>query len=149
MPSDVIALASFYLAIVGLLVSIFFLNLTEWFNSTLALASKWKVFSASQDRLREPQYYEKRLDLFSEATHLSTVMTVVSWLLLSAFMAYIMCLMNALGSELDAKAQVFLHEYLKRPTYTFFALYLVTSVIMLAIGYGKARGVLRSVSKTV
>lgn len=149
MPSDIIALASFYLAIVGLLVSIFFLSLTQWLTSTLALESKWRVFSAGQNRLKEAQYYERRLDMFSEATNLSSPMTAVSWVLLSGFMAYIMYLMRNLGGPLDDNAQAFLHTYLKTPCYAFFLLYVLASIVMLAIGYRKAHSVLEGVRKTV
>jgi len=66
--SDAVAVASLYLALVGLLSTFFYIQLGQWLNGILGTDSKWHQVKG---RTPESNYFDKRLECYFD--HRGTV----------------------------------------------------------------------------
>jgi hypothetical protein len=85
--SDVIAIASLLFALVGLLGTFFFVSLSQWLSSILANSAAWGVI-----RARDPNRTEisARLDCYYKARESRSWATLLAWLVITLFLAFVM-----------------------------------------------------------
>lgn len=135
---NAVAIASLYLGLVGLLSTFFSVHLGEWLNRIQATESKWK-----QVRKREPkdQFFSERLECYFEASSSAAPWTLVGWCAVTLFLVAILCFAEYLRSLLTAEASSALFRLVHIPCYLFFGVYFLLSLLMLFIGYRKARSI--------
>ncbi len=135
---DAISIASLYLALVGLLATFFFVQLGQWLNGILATEAKWHQV---QGREPKDKFFDKRLECYYEAVQSSAIWTFWGWLAVTVFIVIVGAFLEVLRSRLEPLDAGIVFSYVSIPSYTFTAIYLVLSLVMLFVGYGKAIGI--------
>jgi hypothetical protein len=138
--SDVLSISSIYLALIGLLSTFFFINLTQWISSIKGLKLKWdKLFNQN-----EPQKtYEQRLDCYKEANQYSSNWTLISWLIVTAFLIITFIFQVILIACQDDTNRQNLLIYLFTPSLIFLIIYLGFSILILVNGYKLANKIVK------
>jgi len=134
--SDAVAVASLYLALVGLLSTFFYIQLGQWLNGILGTDSKWHQVKG---RTPESNYFDKRLECYFEAVQAYSPWTFLGWAAVTSFLIIVGLFLHILQSGLPPADAVFLSFYVSTPGYFFLGIYLLLSVVMLVIGYRKAK----------
>ena len=136
--ADAISIASLYLALVGLLATFFFIQLSQWLNSIRATETKWnKVKNRPIDK-----NYDFFLDCFYEANQLSSKWTLVGWGFVSSFLIVVLIFLEVLRFKLSTGDNWIIYSYVSWPTYIFLFIYFFLSACMLFVGYRKIEAVL-------
>jgi hypothetical protein len=144
--ADAISIASLYLALVGLLSTFFYIQLGHWLNGILGTESKWNQV---KERVPKDSYFDKRLECYYEAVQSSSVWTLLGWLAVTVFLVIVGVFLEILRRDLDQADAAYVFFYVSLPSYVFLAVYLVLSVVMLSIGYSKARKVKDSAKRNL
>ncbi len=143
---NAVAIASLYLALVGLLSTFFSVHLGEWLNGIQATESKW-----NQMRNRQPkdQFFSERLECYFQAASSAAPWTLVGWCAVTLFLVVILCFAEYLRSLLGPEASSMLFRLVHIPCYLFFGVYLLLSLAMLFIGYRKSRSIREDALKSL
>ena len=142
---NVIAIASMYLALVGLLGAFFFVSLGQWLNGILGTESKWGVI---EGRNRD-QYFDKIVECYFESRQSSSPATFVAWLAVTLFLIVLFFLIHLLYWNAPPAVSSFIFLYVNLPCYIFLGIYIVLSGAMLLIGYKRARTVCKGALKAL
>ncbi len=134
-PSDAISIAGLYLALVGLLSTFFFVQLSQWANGILALQGKWKQVKG---RTPKDDFFDARLDCYYQAIQASAPWTFLGWLVVTLFLLLVTAFELRLQSNLQPADIGMVSLYVTVPTLTFVVIYLLVSVALLIIGYRTA-----------
>jgi hypothetical protein len=139
--SDVIATASLLFALVGLLGTFFFVSLTQWLSGILATSAAWNVIVARDPDKKE---YSSRLDCYFKAKESRSWATFVAWIVITAFLAFIMTKLMVLASTVEEDGRSIIENYVVGPCKLFFIVYLVLSIAFIVIGFRKSSQVIKS-----
>lgn len=134
----VLSIIGFYFSLVGLLGSLFFVHLGNWYKDISTTEQKWKRFKNLDVRDRHIECY---LEAFDEKNPLS----YVGFILLTSFMIILGVFAQFLRQYLPAEETLTSYMYL--PIYLFFAIYFIASMIYLVLGYRKANRLLSEIDK--
>jgi hypothetical protein len=138
--ADAVSIASLYLALVGLLSTLFSVQLAQWLNHVLANESKWRqVKNRPKDR-----YFDSRLECYFDAVRSSSAWTVLGWVTVTLFLVIVGVFLEILRRSLKNADAVFIWFYVSLPSYIFLGIYLALSLTMLIIGYQKAKRIQKS-----
>lgn len=135
---DAVGIASLYLALVGLLSTFFYIQLGQWLSGILATESKWEQVKS---RTPKETYFGKRLECYYEAAKSYSVWTFLGWVAVTVFMGIVGAFLEILRAGLNSTDAAVLCFYVSRPAYIFLGIYLLLSVVMLTVGYWKAKHV--------
>lgn len=143
---NAVAIASLYLALVGLLSTFFSVHLGEWLNGIQATESKW-----NQMRNRQPkdQFFSERLECYFQAASSAAPWTLVGWCAVTLFLVVILCFAEYLLSLVGPEASSMLFRLVHIPCYLFFGVYFLLSLAMLFIGYRKSRSIREDALKSL
>jgi hypothetical protein len=138
--SDVIAIASLLFALVGLLGTFFFVSLSQWLSSILANSAAWGVI-----RARDPNRTEisARLDCYYKARESRSWATLLAWLVITLFLAFVMYRLFTLVDLTKEETKSVIYNFVIQPCGVFFIVYLAVSILFLVVGLIKATTVLK------
>jgi hypothetical protein len=137
--SDVIAIASLLFALVGLLGTFFFVSLSQWLSGILANSVAWGVIGARDPNKTE---YAARLDCYYKARESRSWPTFLAWLVITVFLTLIIYRLVLLGGQIKADIQPVVSRFVIQPCLIFFLIYIVISVLFLAVGFGKSSDII-------
>jgi hypothetical protein len=133
--SDVIAIASLLFALVGLLGSFFFFSLSQWLSEILANSAAWDLIRALDPERKESG---ARLDCYHKAKESQSWATVLSWLVITTFLGFIMYRLILLGDAVQTNSRSFISEFVIQPCFVFFIIYCLLSLFFIAVGFAKS-----------
>ena len=124
----VISILGFYLSLISILGSLFFIHLGTWFKQISTTQQKWKQFKNSTDRGKHIECY---LEVYDE----KSLQPAFGFILLTIFMVILGVFAEQLKPLLPTHNT--LGRYLYWPGYLFFGLYIIVSLVYLI--YGRIR----------
>lgn len=130
--SDVFSLTSIYLALIGLLSTFFFINLTQWINSIKGLNHKWDTLKNADKQ----KYYNERLECYKQAAEYNSNWTLTSWIISSSFLLITFSFQLIAIFRQPCNEEKILVFYILIPSAIFLLIYFCLSVIILVKGYG-------------
>jgi len=136
-PENVISIAGLYLALIGLLGSYFFVSLGQWLNGVFATQSKWRILKGRPD----PGVWEKKLECYFESRQSASPATWVAWAAVTLFQLVLFFFIYRLYCNSSQASASVIGFYVVLPCAIFLGVYLLLSIAMLVIGYGKAKSV--------
>jgi hypothetical protein len=136
--SNTVSVASLYLALVGLLSTFFFVHLGNWLGEILGTEAKWRQIQGREPKM---QYFDKTLECYYQAVQSSSIWTFLGWLAVTLFLSVLGLFLETLRRHLPPQEADVLFYYVSIPCYVFLALYTLLSIVMLSVGYWKARRV--------
>ena len=132
-PVSALSVIGFFLTLVGLLGSFFYIHLSDWYREVMALAVKWRVHRYGDEREQKAGRRECRY----EAEKLASPTVLVTSVAVTLFVLVVSGLTFALWlSEVD-KTQAWVFVGIAGGY--FLLMYLVLTGWLLAAGYSKAR----------
>jgi hypothetical protein len=126
----VISIVGFYLSLIGLLGSLFYLHLGNWLKQIGTTKEKWNQFKTRND--------DKKIECYLEAYDEKSWQPLIGFVLLTIFMAIIVLFGEQIKSLLPLGTNV--SFFLYYPMYIFFTIYLIASGLYIVKGYWTARG---------
>jgi hypothetical protein len=81
------------------------------------------------------------LECYYESSSEAAPWTFVGWLVVTSFLVVIFVFEELLARQVSVDKISELRTYVFAPSYVFLVIYLVLSLVMLNIGYGKARSI--------
>lgn len=142
---DAISIASLYLALVGLLATFFFVQLTQWLNSINATEAKWKKVEGRS----KTEFLNNYLECYHESVQYSSNWTFISWIAITLFLIIISIFEEVLRFNLDIKSNQIICYYVAWPGLIFLFIYIVLSIVMLSMGYKKAKKIKQETEKAI
>jgi hypothetical protein len=136
--SDVLSVTGIYLALIGLLSTFFFVNLTQWISSINGLKLKWDKLK----KLPQQDAYERGLECYKEANQFSSQWTLLTWIAVSIFLVLTFILQLIIISQQSCENQSTLYSFLFFPSSTFMLIYFIFSITMLVKGYSWVRKII-------
>jgi len=134
----ILSIVGFYFSLVGLLGSLFFVHLGNWYKDISTTEQKWKRFKNLDVRDRHIECY---LEAFDEKNPLS----YVGFMLLTSFMLILGVFSEQLKRYLPA-GETFT-SYMYMPIYLFFVIYFSASLVYLILGYRKVNKLFNEIDK--
>jgi hypothetical protein len=132
-PSDALSVIGFFLTLVGLLGSFFYIHLSDWLREVIALETKWETNeSGDLDEQRTA-----RGQCRYEVEHLGNWTTLWTSLVTSAFVIFIFVLSLLLWLYQPDKNLAW--QYIGLAGLAFMLVYLGMTLFILIYGYRKAR----------
>lgn len=131
----------FFLTLVGLLGSYFYVHLSTWFSEVASLESKWKLNEFGET----PERIEARLECRYELARLHSHVPFLITLVISGFMGYLSWTACDLAKDLPSSLPV-VDVHLRALT-IFLLLFFALSLYFLIRGYTKTFGVARAIKK--
>jgi hypothetical protein len=124
----VLSIVGFYLALISLLGSLFFIHLGNWYKDITTTEQKWK-------RYKNLNNSDKYVEAYLEAYDEKNPQAWVGFTLLTVFMLILGVFAELLKRFMPAGEA--LSSYLYLPIYLFFVMYVTVSLIYLLRGYSK------------
>lgn len=138
--SDALSVISFFLTLVGLLGTFFYIHLAEWYRDVLALETKWEVNKSGDD----PDQKAARRECRYEAVQMASWSTLVTSIVITVFIGLVAALSILLWWTAPAKSDAW--TYIAMAGLGFLAAYLGMTISLLVLGYRKAHKVKRLVT---
>jgi hypothetical protein len=126
----VLSIIGFYLSLISLLGSLFFIHLANWYKDISTTEQKWTRFKQLDARDKHIECYLEAFDEKSPVPLVGFVLLTTFMVILGAFSLYLRPMIRGEGS---------LESFLYVPMFLFFALYFVSSMLFLVLGYRKVR----------
>ena len=124
----VLSIVRFYFSLVGLLGSLFFVHLGNWYKDISTTQQKWKRFKNLDLR-------DKHIECYLEAFDEKNPLSYIGFILLTGFMLILGVFSELLRQYIPPQETLALYMYL--PVYLFFLIYFVASMSYLIMGYRK------------
>jgi len=140
-PTDALSVISFFLTLVGLLGSFFYIHLSDWLRDIIALETKWSINKSGDDKKaarRECRY---------EIEQLASWTTLVTSIVVTAFVLFIVGLGWNLWQAQPEKSVAWTSVGLAGLAFT--VIYLGMTIGLLWSGYGKTRKLYSTIDKKV
>jgi hypothetical protein len=126
----VVSIVGFYLSLISILGSLFFIHLGNWYKDISTTEQKWKRYRTSNAR-------DKHIECYLEAFDEKSPVAAIGFTLLTMFMLVLGFFSIQLRQFTSSEGS--LASFLYVPMYLFFTLYCVASLIYLVRGYRKVR----------
>jgi hypothetical protein len=133
--SDALSVFGFFLTLVGLLGTFFYIHLAEWYRDVLALETKWEVNKSGDDQDKKAA----RKECQYEAAQMASWSTLVTSIVVTVFIMLVAALSIHLWCTAPEKSDVWI--YIGVAGFGFLAAYLSMTTSLLLFGYRKARKV--------
>ncbi len=134
-PADTLSVIGFFLTLVGLLGSFFYIHLADWLREVLTLETKWQVNQFGDE---DDQKAARRACRY-EVVQLANWTTLVTSLAVSGFLLLIFILGTILWAAAGDKSLAW--AFIGWAGLVFMLIYLGMTIAMLVLGYRKARQV--------
>jgi hypothetical protein len=125
----VVSVLGFYLSLISLLASLFFIQLGNWWREVAKTEQKWSMYR------RSPAERDKQIECYLEASDQKGPAPRVGFGLLTTFILILAAFAGGLAGQL-AQNRIFVALYI--PGGLFIAIYLIASISYLAIGHKTA-----------
>lgn len=132
----VLSIVGFYLSLISLLGSLFFVHLGNWYKSISTTEQKWTRYKFLDVR-------DKHIECYLEAFDEKSLTTLIGFILLTTFMVVLGAFSLFLRASIVGDGS--LESYLYVPMFLFFALYFLGSTIFLGLGYRKVAQLFQSI----
>jgi hypothetical protein len=136
----VLSIIGFYLSLISLLGSLFFIHLGNWYKDISTTEQKWTRYKLLDTR-------DKHIECYLEAFDEKSPVPLVGFVLLTAFMVVLGVFALNLRALITGAGS--LESYLYVPMFLFFALYFVGSMIFLVLGYRKVSRLFQSIDRKI
>ena len=133
--SDIIGLASLYLALLGLLSTFFFIHLGSWLAEIVGLRAK-VTFLVTKPKA---ELTSEKLETYYIASAHSSIWTFIGWVVITLFIAVISVFLEILRGTLTEEDAATVFRFVTVPGLIFVIIYLVASIAMLIRGYKTAK----------
>jgi len=133
--TDALQVIGFFLTLVGLLGSFFYIHLSDWLRDVMALATKWRFNKDADDR------WDAKLECRYEIEQVANWTTLITSVVVTAFVGFIFYLGVQLWLGQPDKDAAWI--YVAWAGCSFLAIYVVMTVYLLVRGYRKARTLLK------
>jgi hypothetical protein len=137
--ADALQVIGFFLTLVGLLGSFFYIHLSDWLRDVMALATKWRFYKDADDR------WDAKLECRYEIEQVANWTTLITSLFVSAFVFFIFYLGLQLWLAQPSKDVAW--TYVAWAGCSFLTIYVVMTGYLLSRGYLKARTLLKEAIK--
>jgi hypothetical protein len=124
----VLSIVGFYLSLISLLGSLFFIHLGNWYKDINTTEQKWRRYKTLNSS-------DKHIEAYLEAFDEKNPQAWIGFLLLSSFMLVLGIFAEMLKRYLPQGEVI--SSYLYLPIYLFFILFLIASMVYLVRGYRK------------
>jgi hypothetical protein len=124
----ILSIVGFYLSLISILGSLFFVHLGNWFKDISTTEQKWK-------RYKYMKQLDKDIECYLEAYDEKSPIPGVGFLLLTAFMVTLGLFALQLRASITSGDA--LANYLYLPMLLFFGAYAIGSLVYLVLGYRK------------
>jgi hypothetical protein len=132
----IISILGFYLSLISILGSFFYIHLGNWLKQIQTTQRKWSQFKSGSN-------LDKKIECYIEAFDEKNLQPAFGFILLTIFMILLGLFALDLRSTLPSTND--LANYLYIPGYIFFALYCIVSLIYLVYGYYKVNKVYKEI----
>ncbi len=135
-----ISLLGFYLSLVSLLGSFFYVHLATWFRQIATTRQKWQRYKNGIQR-------DKQIECYLEAYDEKSWQPAIAFVLLTVFMI----VLGSFAEQLRPLAQTpaGIATYLYWPAYIFFVMYVAVSLFYLVEGYRAMRTLYTDIDRKV
>jgi hypothetical protein len=133
--TDALQVIGFFLTLVRLLGSFFYIHLSDWLRDVMALETKWRFNKDAADG------WEAKLECRYEIEQVANWTTLITSLFVSAFVVFVFYLRVQLWLTQPDKDVAW--AYVAWAGCSFLAIYVVMTGYLLARGYLKARTLLK------
>jgi hypothetical protein len=137
--TDALSVIGFFLTLVGLLGSFFYIHLSDWLREVIALETKWRINAIGDEADQRAARRECRY----EAEQVASWTTLLTSLVVTAFVLFIFVLAVNLWRTQPEKSDAW--NYIGLAGIGFLAVYLGMTIYLLGRGYIKARRTLSTV----
>ena len=144
--ADASGIASMYLAIVGILCSMFLINLSSWLSTIQALHAKWSRLAITKNDIKQ---YDQRLDVFFGIKQAGAGAIVIGWFIVAAFTWGIVFFQYEFQQTVEEASRGVVMTFVTLPCFLFAILFSIASVGMLWYGYSKIKQVLGEMNGSV
>ncbi len=131
--ADALSVIGFFLTLVGLLGSFFYIHLSDWLREVIALETKWRINAVGDDTDQRAARRECRY----EVEQIAGWTTLLTSLVVTVFVAFIFVLAVILWRAQPEKSAAWI--YIGWAGAGFMLIYLGMTVYLLSRGYVKAR----------
>jgi len=135
--TDALQVIGFFLTLVSLLGSFFYIHLSDWLREVIALDTKWRTNKTGDDRK------SLRFQCCYEIEQLANWTTLVTSLVVTAFVIFIFSLGANLWLTQPEKSVEW--TYIGLAGVGFILIYVIMTVYLLGRGYWKARSLLTEI----
>ena len=142
-PSDALTIIGFFLTLIGLLGSFFFVHLSDWYREVVALVTKWRV-NRNGDA---PDQKAGRRECRYEVEQLANCVTLITSLSVTSFVLFVFLLSLALWIAEPQRSDAWV--YIGLAGLAFIVLYLGMAIGLLAVGYSKATKLRREIKTRI
>ncbi len=132
-PDDALSVIGYFLTLVGLLGSFFYMHLGDWYRQVLALEVKWEINRTGDD----PELRTGRRECRHEAAHIAGWSILATSLSVSSFMLLISILALVLWFRRADRTEAW--TFIGIAGLAFLILYVTMTAYFLIQGYSKAR----------
>lgn len=133
--ADALSVIGFFLTLVSLLGSFFYIHLGDWLREVIALDTKWRINTNGDDR------YDAQLECRYEIEQIANWTTLVMSIVVTGFVVFIFYLGSQLWLAEPDKNIAWMYVGQAGPG--FFIIYIVVIASLLSYGYCKARKLLK------
>jgi hypothetical protein len=139
--SDVLSILGFFLTLIGLIGSFFYIHLSDWYREVLALETKWAINKTGDEADQKAARRECRFEVKKTAgwTTLWTSVVLTAFILLVFILSLLIWVNQA--------AKTFELNYIGIAGASFLIIYLGMTAFFIISGYKKARKIWRETQK--
>jgi len=131
-PSDALSVIGFFLTLIGLVGSFFYIHLSDWYRKVVALATKWEISRSGDD----PDQKAGRRECRYEVEEVAGWTTLITSLVVTGFVLFMFLLSVVLWLTQPERSDVW--AYIAIAGVGFLLVYLGMTVGLLVAGYARA-----------
>lgn len=137
---NVISILGFYLSLLSILGSFFYIHLGNWIKQIQTTQRKWSQFKSGSN-------LDKKIECYIETIDEKNLQPALGFIFLTVFMLLLGWFAQDLITTLPPTSNI--ADYLYIPGYIFFALYFIVSLIYLVYGYCNANKTYKEIEEKI